>query len=112
LGREQDFETALATLYEIKKYPVGDKIKIVNEISNIYMAKADSDIKALNYLEAVNNLNLAVQNSPEKKEIADQKLKSVASVFIEQGNTEVKNVILMKRSKITKKLIKSYLIIH
>jgi tetratricopeptide (TPR) repeat protein len=90
IGKRQEYEKALATLFEIKKYPVGDKIRIENEIANIYMAKADTDMKSLNYHDAVLNLKLAVQYSAEKKETADQKLRSIAGVYIEKGNSEAK----------------------
>jgi tetratricopeptide (TPR) repeat protein len=90
VGKRQEFDKALSTLFEIKKYPVGDKISIEHEIANIYMAKADVDTKAQNYLEAVNNLQLALQYSPDKRNVVDERLKSIAAIFIEKGNSEVK----------------------
>jgi len=111
IGKRQEYDTALTTLFEIKKYPVGDKISIGNEIANIYMAKADSDTKALNYPEAVNNLKLAVQYSPEKQEVADQKLRSIAGVYIEKGNNEVKKrnyEVAIKYYEETFKIIPDY----
>ncbi|HPT73206.1 MAG TPA: hypothetical protein PLE74_13100 [Candidatus Cloacimonadota bacterium] len=90
VGKKKEYDRALATLFEIKKYPVGDKISIGNEIANIYFAKADSDIGSKNYMDAVNNLKLAVQYSPDKKDFADQKLRSIAAVYIDLGNAEVR----------------------
>ncbi len=90
IGKKHEYDTALTTLFEIRKYPVGDKQIIENEISNIYMSQADSDIQTVKYLDAVKNLMLAVQYNSDKKEIADQKLRTIAGIYIDKGNSEVR----------------------
>ncbi len=82
----KDYLAALEDLFEIRRYPVGKLSRVDLEISNIYQEMAENAIQDRDYAEA-NQLFLdALQYYPAKREEIDQRLRYIASLYIEKGN--------------------------
>jgi len=87
---DKDYDTALAELFDIRKYPVSDADKVDQEISNIYQEMAENEIRKTDYFEANRLFLKAMQYYPDKKDIINKRLNDIAYLYIEKGNDYLK----------------------
>jgi len=83
---KKEYDAALEDLFQIRRYPVSDPVKVEGEISNIYQQLAEIDIQKKDYFEANRLFLKAMQYDPKKKEVINQRLKDIAFLYVEKGN--------------------------
>jgi tetratricopeptide (TPR) repeat protein len=82
-----EFDQALEDLFKIRRYPVGDQNRIELEISNIYQEEAEIQVQAQDYFEANRLFLKVIQYYPAKKPVIDKRLRDIAYLYIEKGNS-------------------------
>lgn len=82
----KDYNTALEELFEIRRYPVGNRDRIDLEISNIYQEQAENEITRQEYSEANFLFLKALQYYPQKKDAIDKRLVLIAGLYVDKGN--------------------------
>lgn len=86
LMRQEYYNDALSILFELARYPVLEFDFINRMISDNYQAQAESYIIDQDYLAADRNFRIAMQYFPAKKTEIDERLQSIATMFIEKGD--------------------------
>jgi len=87
LSSQEYYSDALAILFELTRYPVLDQDELNRLIADNYQAQAEMYIIAQDYIEADRHFRIALQYYPAKKVEIDQRLNSIASRFIDKGNS-------------------------
>lgn len=81
------YDTALGELFQISRYPIANLDKINLNISNIYQAQAEIQVQEQNYLEADRYFRQAIEYYPTKEAEVMQRLREIASLYIDKGNS-------------------------
>jgi tetratricopeptide (TPR) repeat protein len=81
-----EFDSALESLFEIRRYPVGDPNRVDYEISNIYQELAEISLQNKDYFEANRLFLKAIQYFPAKQDLINKRLRDIAYLYIEKGN--------------------------
>lgn len=87
LMQQEYFNDALAVLFELSRYPVINFEELNILISDTYQAQAEAYIVDQDFMSADHHFRIAVQYYPPKRELINQRLIDIASMFIEKGNS-------------------------
>ncbi len=82
----KNYNAALEDLFQIRRYPVGNRDRIDLEISNIYQEQAENEIQTQNYAEANRLFLKALQYYPNKKAAIDKRLEAIAQLYLDKGD--------------------------
>lgn len=87
LAEQEYYADALNILFELSKYPLGDVERLNRQISEVYQAQAEEFITDQNYAEADRMFRIAIQYYPAKKAAIQERLESITSLYVQQGNS-------------------------
>lgn len=86
LNEQKYYADALNLLFEIAKYPVADGDQLNRQIAEVYQNQAEDFIVDQNYSEADRMFRIAIQYDASKQAIIRERLESIASLYVSQGN--------------------------
>jgi len=87
LTDQEYYADALNILFELSKYPVADIDRLNRQISEVYQKQAEEFIVDQNYAEADRMFRIAIQYHPAKKAAIQERLESITSLYVQQGNS-------------------------
>lgn len=86
-----EYDKALDLLFKLNQYPTSIKDQILDEISAVYLLKAEVEISRLKLPKAKIFYDSVLYYSPEKKKIVQENTAKTCDDFIAQGNDKIDN---------------------